>query len=217
MSPVIEGTDRGAPDGARAGSVTQYAAHRRSRGLVGGSVAGVVYAIKRRALTRSVRKDAHGRSYIADFDLADAEWLQNTRSQYVPHSVQRRAAAAAAPALDVRTPEGAVLPLQPSPGPLLPSGALDAEQYARARARREQANAELAEFRLHRERDGWLQAAIVEERVLDLFIKVRNRLLATPHKFKQRCPDISHLELATLDELLREAMEEIADTSRVLE
>lgn len=62
-----------------------------------------------------------------------------------------------------------------------------------------------------RQRAGELvKAADVKAKFSEKFSTVRSRVLGVPSRARQRLPHLSHADLAVLDELLREALEELA-------
>ena len=58
---------------------------------------------------------------------------------------------------------------------------------------------------------------LVERRVVELswsrhIVEARNKLLSIPSRLKQRRPDLSREDLAALDGLIRECLDELANT-----
>ncbi len=89
----------------------------------------------------------------------------------------------------------------------------DAEELLAARARREKAMAALAELELL-EREGKLcLAAEVSNGMAETFRRCRDHLLAIPTRAKQQLPHLAVSDLALLDALIREALEELANPS----
>lgn len=127
-----------------------------------------------------------GAPKIADPAAADREWEANTQQR-----VDQPAAAAP------RDPPEYI-----------------AHRTARegAAARRELAQAKLAELELA-EREGKLISLDDARRdVMERYTLVRTRLLGVPTRLAQRMPELAGGEVAQLiDELLREALEELAD------
>lgn len=128
-----------------------------------------------------------GQPKIADADMADREWGSNTLQRIDPGQ---------APARDPR----------------------DTQEYLANRtrregaaARRETAQAELAELELG-ERKGELIAIEQARRdVMEKFTLVRTRLLGVPSRFAQRAPHLAAEAVPMMDELLREALDELSD------
>jgi hypothetical protein len=86
-----------------------------------------------------------------------------------------------------------------------------APDYLEARARRELALAQLAELELG-ERSGQL-GSVKEMRaaVEKVYHQTRNKLLGAPSKFRQRCPHVAVADILVLDNIVREALEALAD------
>lgn len=186
------------PDGWM--TCTAYAARR------GVAKSTLSEAIAAGRLVASVHRDARGRPFITDPDLADREWAANTDLSEAPKAVIARAAARAAPALDV------VEVLGPSPEP--PAGT-DAPQPAlgdlqannAAKAYWQAKRAELD----YREAAGELvPARDVKARLQDVFRRCRTKLLGVPARARQTLPDLTTAHIARLDELVREALEDLA-------
>lgn len=79
-----------------------------------------------------------------------------------------------------------------------------------ARARLAEAQATQSEDELRRSRGELVEAKAIEERLAGVFGRCRNRLLGVPAMARQRDPTFSVDQLALLDGLLREALEELA-------
>lgn len=122
-----------------------------------------------------------GAPKIADPELADREWEASTRSQV------------ASPA---------------------PAGAADyhASRALReaAAARREIAQAELAELDLAERRRQIVDAEQARVDVINAFSNVKTRMLAVPSRVAQRFPDLASNVVPLVDELIREALAELS-------
>jgi len=87
----------------------------------------------------------------------------------------------------------------------------DAPPYEISRAKSEQMRAALLELEL-RQKEGALLPREQFERVsARVAAIVRTRLLACPSKAKHRLPHLSLHDVAVIDDLIREALEELAD------
>jgi phage terminase Nu1 subunit (DNA packaging protein) len=168
-----------------------YARHRKAAGLTGGTLRAVQEAIAEGRLSKSV---VDGK--IADVELADQEWSASTKADYVP--LTGPAATQATATATAASPQVNAL--------------------ADARARREAAQAELRELELAKHRgelvpakDLELHLARVEERMKQTFTRARNKLLAIPGRARQRDPLLTARQMATLDELIRDAVAELAE------
>ena len=150
---------------------------------VGVSVAAVSRAVKSGRLRASLTPDGK----IADAALADAEWAANTRADRRP-----------------LTGRGA----KPSqPAEVTPGKTPD---YGESRARREAAEAALAELELAKEQAKLVDAAEIERRIADDYGKVRVKLLGVPSAARQRDPTLTAAHLALFDALVRSALEDLA-------
>lgn len=88
-------------------------------------------------------------------------------------------------------------------------GSLDAQTE---KARRDHAQAELHELKLAERRNQLVSARDVELRWSARVVEARTHLLALPSRLKGRRPDLSAADLAAIDTLIREALEELADS-----
>jgi hypothetical protein len=162
-------------------SEREYAAHRKEMGLPGGSQSAVNRAIQSGRLTASVTKDAAGRTRI-DPAKADREWAATTRSEYVPQT-----------------------------GPTSPAGASESTpELAESRARHEAAKAALAELELQEREGGLVSAAEVKAGMVGVFTRAKTKLLGIPSRARQQDPALTQAQLALLEGLIREALEDLA-------
>jgi hypothetical protein len=79
-----------------------------------------------------------------------------------------------------------------------------------SRARREAAEAALAEIELAEKRSELLPAADVETRLVNVIAGCKTKLLGVPARARQRDPSLSPDQITLLEELLREALEDLA-------
>ena len=114
---------------------------------------------------------------------ADAEWAQTTSSDRVPLT------GPTAPANEDR----------PTSNPL-----------AEARARREAAQASLREMELAKKLGELVPAKDVEARLVQVFTGCKTKLLGIPARARQRDPSLSAQQIATIEALVREALEDLA-------
>jgi phage terminase Nu1 subunit (DNA packaging protein) len=141
-------------------------------------------AIKAGRLKRSLVLE--GKAWkIADVNLADAEWVATTYADRIPLS---------GPAAAGR------------------EGASETPSLNEARARLDMAKAELAEIDLAERRGELIQAQDVEARLADVFSHCKNKLLGIPSKMRQRDPALTTDQLQLAEKLIREALEELADS-----
>jgi hypothetical protein len=174
-------------------SVRAYARHR------GASHQAVLRAIARGRLAAALTT-IDGVTKIADVALADQEWAATTDLSKAPDAVKVRAATAR-PAAQAET-DGLDLADIPVDG--------DATILAKASAREKHWRAELAELN-YKQRSGELvNAAEMTATMADAFSTVRTKLLGVPSKAKQQLPHLTLADLATLDGIVREALEGLA-------
>lgn len=180
-------------------TLTAYAARR------GVSVKAVSKAVAAGRLVASVVRDKHGAPKIADPELADREWTAKTRS-----SIDRPPD----PADDEPLPPP---PRRPAP-PVPPRATSDVPDYHESRARREAAAArreaalaDVAELDAAERKGDLVPVEEARNQVTERFTIVRTRLLGIPSRLAQRLPHVAAEVVPVLDELLREALEELAD------
>lgn len=181
-------------------TLTAYAARR------GVSVKAVSKAVAAGRLVESVTRTAQG-PRIADPELADREWAQNTRALTGPRKGPRE--------YPVEGPiEVPVVPVARGPsreGPSAEPGIRTSQALrAAAAARRETALADMAEMELAERRGRLVSADEARAGVIQAYSLVKTKLLGVPAALGQRAP---HLAAAApfVDELIREALEELAE------
>lgn len=150
-----------------------------------------------------------GAPKIGDPELADREWGARTRPR-IDHP-----AVAAPPPSTAPTPDGAA----PEPaGPAAPAAAPDDQrEYHTARAsrevaaaRREAAEAELAELELAEKRGDLVRAKDLEAKWVDAVTSCRTKLLGIPTRARQRDHSLTDAQVALFGTLIHEALEELA-------
>lgn len=163
-------------------SLRAYAAHRKQLGLPGTTLKSVQKAIDAERISVVV---VAGAKRIADADAADREWAANT---------------------DPFRSLGASFEAEED------DEDLDDEQRAMKDAARREKHwkAQLAEL-TYKERSGELvDAAAVEAEYANFCTTVRTKLLGLPSRMKQAHSELTLEQLATLDDYVREALEELA-------
>jgi hypothetical protein len=190
-------------------SLRAYAKHR------GTSPASVSRAVKSGRLRASVTHDHRRQPKIADVALADQEWAANTDHSRAPAFVKERGldvqTSAQAPAQALGSEAGAP-PVPPTDEALrsadpagreltLSEASAEEKRWKAATARQQYLtrSGELVESREVAVR--WTQIATV----------ARTKLLAVPSKAKGALPHLTHADVATIDDLIRRALEELAD------
>lgn len=163
-------------------SLRAYAAWRKNRGLPGGSLEAVRKAIRSGRLVDSV-VSIDGVKKIADPEAADREWAANTDPSRNPVGFRFVGE-------DDEDGEPSAIVL--------------------ASTRLKQAQAGLAELNLQKRAGTLMDVEDAELAWGEACAMVRTRILGLPNKFKQLCPHLGLEDLATLEDLIREALEELA-------
>lgn len=117
---------------------------------------------------------------IRDAAAADDEWAQTTLADRVPH-------------------RGPVSNAHPAANPL--------QEH---RARREAAEAALAEIELAEKRRELVPAADVEAHLVSVFANCRTKLLGLPARARAQDPSLSSQQIAIIERILHEALEDLA-------
>jgi phage terminase Nu1 subunit (DNA packaging protein) len=172
-------------------AASTYARHR------GVSPEAVRKAVESGRLERSI-VIVRGKPKIIDVDLADREWEANTRAARPPTTKRM---VLEAEDLDDDAPDPDVT-------------------YAEARRRREvelwrqaKIKRQADELDLGTKRGELIPIAEARAAVFDSYTIVRTRLLGVPTRCKQRIAKLTIADVASIDELIREALEELADES----
>ena len=121
-----------------------------------------------------------GAPKVRDADLADAEWAANTRAERVPLT-----------------------------GPTAPGGE-EPIDFGEARARLEAAKAQLAELELAEKRAELVAVKEVDARMVGEYARAKTKLLAVPSKMRQRDPAFTLEQIALLEALIRETLNDLA-------
>lgn len=82
-----------------------------------------------------------------------------------------------------------------------------------ARARREAALATLAEDEVRRTRGELVEVKGVKAAWVTLIVNSRNKLLGIPTRMKQRLPHLSRQDVTVIDDLITEALEDLAGSA----
>lgn len=208
-------------------SLTDYAKRR------GVSTVSVSKAVARGRLSASVGRTDRGQPTIVDADLADREWLANTRPRILsrtpprlpdPPLVEEKPGqvAADAPNLRQRTPSPKQSGDENSSKLVVDAGASPAADTVpdyhvshaireAAAARREAAQAEIAELDLAERKGELVEVEEARSAMISKFTIVRTLILGVPSRAAQRMPMVATELVPVLDELLREALSELAD------
>ena len=193
-------------------SLTAYAKRR------GVSAVAVSKAVKRGRLRESV-VTVDGQPKIADPELADREWAENTRQR--GDQATRPDVEAATPEPEAPKPErpepvrpsqsdGAVRQRRPAGLPdSVPPFNVSQAVRAQAAARREAAAADRAELELAQRRGELVDVASVRAEVIARYSLVKTKLLGVPSDLAQRLPHLATEVVPMAKALIRKALEEL--------
>lgn len=200
-------------------SLTAYA---KLRGV---STVAVSKAVASGRLAASVVRDERGAPKIGDVELADREWTSNTRPRidHPPAAPSIPASLRAAPADPPADPAPraerpdvqASRRVPPVPAPRLTNDIAPDYHESRAyreaaAARREAALADMAELDRDERKGELVSVEEARDDVINRFAIVRTKLLGVPSRVAQRMPHLAAEVVPVLDDLIREALEEIA-------
>jgi hypothetical protein len=191
-------------------SIRAYARHR------GASHQAVLRAIARGRLSAALTT-VDGVTKIADVALADQEWAATTDLSKAPDAVKVRAATAST----CRSPVGGLHRPEPIQDDRphtqvsidlagITADCTDATNLATASAREKHWRAELAELNYKQRAGELVNAGEMTAQMADAYSTVRTKLLGVPSKAKQQLPHLTLTDLATLDAIVREALEGLA-------
>jgi hypothetical protein len=184
-------------------------AYARRRGV---SVEAVRRAIQRGRLSASLSVDAQGKTKIADPKLADREWSKNTDLSKAPGYVKARPAVVAEADSGVTPAPGTpVTPVIDGDEPQSLLGASTAEKHWKTR---------IAELDYKKKAGLLLDAGAViawKTEVLaemsQAYTRCRSKLLGIPTRAKAALPHLKHTDIRAIDDLLRDALEELASSA----
>lgn len=192
------------PDSRPLMTQTEYAARR------GVSKMAVSNAVKRGRLRASVVRDEAGKFLgISDPDLADREWASKSDYTDAPQRAQTPPAEVA-PAL-------VAVPAHYEPGRhvLVPDAEPGDESpdIASAAAKEKHWRAKLAELKFREAAGELVPVAQVAAKLVDVFSSSRTKLLGLPGRARQALPHLTLEDIAALEALVREALEDLAQTA----
>ena len=176
----------------------EYARHRAAAGLVGGTLAAVQTAIKAGRI-KYLQVDGAKKINQAEADIA---WSETTNGGQ---------AAAQGKPLGPGAPAAPRLPTPPADPPTddgdeLPGGI----SYAGARAAREKYMAELAKLEFLEKSGKLVDAEAVARRWEQVIGISRTKVLALPSKIRTRLPKLTAADVAVVEQLVRETLDELA-------
>jgi phage terminase Nu1 subunit (DNA packaging protein) len=178
-------------------SFRAYGRHRKALGLPGGNPVAVSRAVKTQRLVESLVV-VDGEPKITDPAKADEEWARNTDLSKAPATVKAQAAGVTASRVT-----SASVTRRGGRG----------NSLAEASTREKNARADLAELEYRAKAGELVPARAVETAWSDMVTQMRTAVLSVPSKFKTLEPDLTHTQLAHLNDLLVQALEGIANTA----
>jgi hypothetical protein len=194
-------------------SQAAYARSRKSRGLPGGSKEAVRNAVN------EGRISAFGPEKLLYPALADKQWEDNTRARLSPQA--RATSTPAAPgALGQALVSQAAAAKDPRAGMAQPEERLASVDptYAALRARREKAEAEIAEMNSGKLRGTLVDRDGITRGVFEMFRQLRDRLMTCAYRLGADVATLNSAEACT-DAIAREhrlVLQEAADSSRAM-
>jgi hypothetical protein len=168
-------------------------------------------AIKSGRLKASIVRDHLGKPKIADPELADREWASGTDLSRAPGYVKERASARAR-----GRPEASTATTPPPRAPPPPPGDRELAgepldlNLGEETAREKFWKANLAELDFRKRSGELVEAKELEGKLVDLFAGCKNKLLGVPSRARQQDPALTPAQLALVDALIREALEDLA-------
>jgi hypothetical protein len=174
--------------------------------LITKAEAGRVLGVTRQAVYKAVKE---GRLPV--IRTSDGRELINSdtlRETWVANTMQKVGVGPKPPAgessLPPERPKRERMLSEPEPGEMVPD-------YNESRARTEFLKAELLELE-RKEKEGLLvRAADVEAKWVEVITISRTKVLGIPSKAKQRIPDLTQDQVVVLEDIVREALEELAE------
>lgn len=130
---------------------------------------------------------------------ADAQWEANTQPGQRAVSARRKPPKAPAP-------QAAADPGQTQHAPDAPLNS-----YGAARARREETLANMAQMDFDVKMGVLVNAGDIREKISKLHTEAKTRLLGVASKCKARLPQLSAIDVSIIEDLIREALGEIAN------
>lgn len=147
----------------------------------------VLEAIEAERLKESVGWTENGTPFIRDPDLADREWAARTNAAVIPDAYKPGA----------REQDDEAPP---------PDGPVD---FHSANAREKHWKAQLAELKFKETAKELTSAAELEAQLVGEFSRCKTKLLGIPSRARQQLPHLTVGDLAVLEDLIREALEEL--------
>jgi hypothetical protein len=181
-------------------SIRAYARHRAEQGLPGTSHK----AVQKAVAAGRIRLTADGQ---VDVEEADRLWAANT-DESQRRNLAQEGRTAPVPRATRAAPERPTSASEPeAESPACEGGVPD---YAASRARREAAEAALAELELGEKRGQLASVREIDARLANEYARAKTKLLAIPSKLRQRDPSVTLEQVELLDALIREVLNDLA-------
>jgi phage terminase Nu1 subunit (DNA packaging protein) len=148
----------------------------------------VLRAIRNGRIARGVKDGA-----IVDWELAEQDWLANIDRSKAPPAARENA--------DRQRERRAVKETEPGEDPLSLSEASAKEKYWKA---------QMAELKFKAAAKELVLAADVQRKMESVFFACKTKLLALASRARQRLPHLTVDDVSAVDELVREALEDLA-------
>lgn len=206
MSDATETKEVLTPVTAVTGPLFSLRAYARHRDV---SATAVHRAIESGRLSTCVVRDASGKFRgITDLHLADREWAASTDLTKAPMSVILRAEEMQAPEVpngdETAAPASSDAP--GGDGETHP----DRPSLSDATAREKHWKAKTAELEYKQRIGELVDAKEIEARIADEYSRCRTKMLGLARKAKAAMPDLTPAHVVTIDNLVREALEDLA-------
>jgi hypothetical protein len=174
----------------KTGALISMREYSRRRGV---AVSAVSKAVKSKRITLVRGK--------IDPIKANKQWDANTQPGQRAVNTRRKAPSAAPP------------PAAADPGQTRDTPDQQPNSYATARARREETLANMAQMDFDVKMGVLVNAAEIREKISKLHTEAKTRLLGVASKCKARLPQLSAIDVSIIEDLIREALGEIASGS----
>ena len=182
-------------------NLREYARHRKAQGLRGGSHVAVSKAIERgRLMPPAIERQDRG--WKINPDLADQQWADATDPTERGTGHHR----GADPPPATKPPP----PREPTPGSQKPATPKGVQTRAMSEAMLAELKVKREIIALNKDEENLVPRDQVEKAMADNYTIIRTKLLALPTKARQRIPHLTLDDVAVLDELQREALEDLA-------
>ncbi len=178
-------------------SIRAYAKHR------GVNPTSVLKAIKKGKLLNAVIGE--GKDRRIDREIADKEWVIERATGGVKEVVEL-------PKPKKKIQEGDPEDLDPIADGIENENSKNIGGWYAARATKEDLSAQLLQMKLDEEKERLVDANEIQKLWVTIASSIRTKVLAVPAKMKQRVPEFSNEHYLTLEQVLRETLEDLSQT-----